>query len=146
VRDLGFNAVQIMPSDEFPGTTSWGYNPSDIFAIEESYGGQDGLRRLVDAAHARGIAVFFDVVYNHFGPDDLDLWRFDGWSQDGGGGIYFYNDWRRGTPWGDTRPDYGRGEVRQFLRDNVLHWLEACRLDGLRWDATGWIRNAYGRN
>jgi 1,4-alpha-glucan branching enzyme len=146
IRDLGCNAIQLMPSDEFAGSVSWGYNPSDLFAIEESYGGLDALRHLVDAAHARGIAVFFDVVYNHFGPDDLDLWRFDGWSQDGGGGIYFYNDWRRATPWGDTRADYGRGEVRQFIRDNVLHWLEACRLDGLRWDATGFIRNAHGRD
>ena len=48
-------------------------------------------------------------------PGDLDLWQFDGWSQDGQGGIYFYNDWRRQTPWGDTRPDYGRAEVRQYI-------------------------------
>ena len=144
VRDLGCNAVQIMPSDEFPGDISWGYNPSDLFAIESSYGGHAGLYRFVEAAHARGLAVVFDVVYNHFGPEDLDLWRFDGWHLgDNGGGIYFYNDWRIQTPWG-SRPDYGRGEVRQFIRDDVLHWLLDCRLDGLRWDATGWIRNVWG--
>ena len=123
-----------------------GYNPADIFAIEDNYGGPNGLRRLVDAAHSRGIAVIYDVVYNHLGPSDLDLWRFDGWSENGAGGIYFYNDWRRSTPWGDTRPDYGRGEVRQFIRDNALYWLRATSCDGLRWDATGWIRNVWGDN
>ena len=146
LHDLGINAIQLMPSDEFAGDISWGYNPAYIFAIEESYGGPGGLKRLVDAAHARGIAVIYDVVYNHFGPEDLDLWQFDGWSDNGQGGIYFYNDWRRQTPWGDTRPDYGRGEVRQYIRDNALHWLEQLCCDGLRWDATGWIRNVWGHN
>ena len=147
LADLGINAIQLMPADEFPGDISWGYNPSAIFAIEHAYGGPNGLRRLVDAAHTAGIAVLFDVVYNHLGPEDLDLWQLDGWSPDGGtsqGGIYFYNDWRSATPWGDTRPDYGRGEVRQFLRDNALRWLEQRRCDGLRFDAIGWIRNVRG--
>ena len=149
LADLGVNVVQVMAADEFAGDVSWGYNPAFIFAVEESYGGPNGLRRLVDAAHRRGIAVVFDVVYNHFGPDDLDLWKFDGWSPTGRpeeGGIYFYNDWRRQTPWGDTRPDYGRGEVRQYIRDNALVWLELRYCDGLRWDATGWIRNVVGSN
>jgi 1,4-alpha-glucan branching enzyme len=146
LQDLAINAIQLMPSDEFAGDSSWGYNPADIFAIEEAYGGPSGLRRLVDAAHGRGIAILYDVVYNHLGPSDLDLWQFDGWSEAGQGGIYFYNDWRRQTPWGDTRPDYGRGEVRQFIRDNALHWLEDHCCDGLRWDATGWIRNVWGDN
>jgi 1,4-alpha-glucan branching enzyme len=146
LRDLGINAIQLMPSDEFPGDVSWGYNPAYIFAIEQSYGGPNGMRRLVDEAHARGIAIIYDVVYNHLGPNDLDLWQFDGWNQNGQGGMYFYNDWRRTTPWGDTRPDYGRGEVRQYIRDNALRWLEQRYCDGLRWDATGWIRNVYGNN
>jgi 1,4-alpha-glucan branching enzyme len=102
LRDLGINSIQLLPSDEFPGDVSWGYNPAYIFAIESSYGGPNGLRRLVDAAHARGIAIIYDVVYNHFGPDDLDLWQFDGWSQNGQGGIYFYNDWRQQTPLGQN--------------------------------------------
>jgi 1,4-alpha-glucan branching enzyme len=147
LSDLGVNAIQLMPADEFPGDISWGYNPSAIFAIENDYGGPNGLRRLVGAAHACGIAILFDVVYNHLGPDDLDLWQLDGWSPDGfpwQGGIYFYNDERAATPWGDTRPDYGRGEVRQFLRDNALRWLEQRYCDGLRFDATGWIRNVRG--
>ena len=88
--------------------------------------------------------MILDVVYNHFGPSDLDLWRFDGWSENDGGGIYFYNDWRVETPWGDTRPDYGRGEVRQFIRDNALMWLEEYHVDGLRFDMTLYIRNVRG--
>ena len=85
-----------------------------------------------------------DVVYNHFGPSDLDLWRFDGWSENDKGGIYFYNDGRSDTPWGDTRPDYGRAEVRQFIRDNALFWLEEYGIDGLRFDMTLYIRTIRG--
>jgi 1,4-alpha-glucan branching enzyme len=146
LRDLGVNAVEIMPSMEFAGGFSWGYNPANLFAIERDYGGPSSFKAFVAAAHAQGIAVIFDVVYNHFGPSDLDLWRFDGWSENGKGGIYFYNDDRSATPWGDTRPDYGRGEVRQFIRDNALLWLERFRVDGLRWDATAFIRNTLGNN
>ncbi len=78
--------------------------------------------------------MIVDVVYNHLGPGDLDLWRFDGWAEGEWGGIYFYNDERAVTPWGNTRPDYGRGEVRSFLRDSALTWLEEFRADGLRFD------------
>lgn len=74
----------------------------------------------------------------------MDLWRFDGWYENDKGGIYFYNDWRSETPWGDTRPDYGRHEVKQYLRDNALTWLEDYRIDGLRFDATAFIRNSKG--
>jgi len=70
----------------------------------------------------------------------MDLWRFDGWSRGPWGGIYFYNDDRAYTPWGDSRPDFGRGEVRSYIRDNVLSWLEETRLDGLRWDSTSTMR------
>ena len=136
--------MEIMPVAEFPGDHSWGYNPSHPFAVTHTYGGEEAFRRLVQVAHDEGIAVILDVVYNHFGPTDLDLWQFDGWSEDGKGGIYFYNDWRSKTPWGDTRPDYGRGEVRQYLRDNALMWLEEFQVDGLRWDATAFIRNGAG--
>ncbi len=144
LKRLGVNAVQIMPAAEFAGDLSWGYNPAHIFAVESSYGGPEGLSDFVAAAHKAGIAVILDVVYNHFGPSDLDLWRFDGWSENDKGGIYFYNDWKSNTPWGDTRPDYGRGEVRQFIRDNALFWLEEYGIDGLRFDMTLYIRNVKG--
>ncbi len=141
LRRLGVNAIQLMPSAEFAGDISWGYNPAHIFAVESAYGGPHGLKHLVRTAHQHGLAVIMDVVYNHFGPSDLDLWRFDGWSENGKGGIYFYNDWRSHTPWGDTRPDYGRGEVRKFLHDNALMWLNDYRMDGLRYDMTLYIRS-----
>ena len=134
LKRLGVNAVQIMPATEFAGGVSWGYNPGHIFAVESTYGGPEGFKAFIKAAHKSGIAVILDVVYNHFGPSDLDLWQFDGWSENDRGGIYFYNDWRSETPWGDTRPDYGRREVRQFIRDNALYWLEEYHLDGLRFD------------
>jgi len=144
--DLGINAIEIMPVLEFPQDYSWGYNPSQPFAVESALGGPQGLHRFVKAAHAQGIAVILDVVYNHLGPNDLDLWCFDGWNDDEhAGGIYFYDNDRRGTPWG-PRPDYGRPEVRQFLRDNALFWLNKYRLDGLRFDSVVNIRNRNGNN
>ena len=144
LQELGINTIELMPITEFPGDVSWGYNPAHPFAVEESYGGVAGLKDLIKAAHQAGIAVILDVVYNHFGPSDIDLWQFDGWSDNDGGGIYFYNDWRSETPWGNTRPDYGRPEVRQYLRNNALMWLEEFRVDGLRLDGTMFMRNANG--
>ncbi|KPJ61579.1 MAG: 1,4-alpha-glucan branching protein [Latescibacteria bacterium DG_63] len=146
LRDLGINAVEVMPLAEFAGGYSWGYNPSHIFAVESEYGLPRTFRDFVDEAHKLGIAVIVDVVYNHFGPSDLDLWQFDGWNENGKGGIYFYNDWRAQTPWGETRPDYGRKEVREYIRDNALMWVKEFDVDGLRWDMTAFIRNVYGRN
>ena len=147
LADLGINAIEIMPVAEFPMSLSWGYNPADPFSVETAIGGPQGLHEFVKAAHARGIAVLLDVVYNHFGPGDLDLWRFDGWSSsDHNGGIYFYDNARAHTPWGDTRPDYGRPEVRQNIRDNALFWLDKYRLDGLRFDSVINIRNRNGNN
>ena len=146
LAELGINAIEIMPVAEFAGDYSWGYNPAFPFAITATYGGRAAFQRLVAAAHAQGIGVIVDVVYNHFGPQDLSLWQFDGWHEDGKGGIYFYNDWRASTPWADTRPDYGRAEVRQFIRDNVFMWLEEFGVDGLRWDATNFIRHAQGHD
>ncbi len=146
LRDIGVNAVEVMPIAEFAGESSWGYNPSHIFAVEGGYGGARTFREFVDAAHDLGIAVILDVVYNHLGPNDLDVWQFDGWSENDRGGIYFYNDARAVTPWGETRPDYGREEVRRFIRDNAIMWLKDFGVDGLRWDMTAFIRNVHGRD
>ncbi len=144
LKKLGINAIEVMPIMEFPGDFSWGYNPSHPFAVESIYGGPDGFKQFVKAAHKHGIAIIVDIVYNHFGPGDLDLWRFDGWSENEKGGIYFYNDHRSQTPWGQTRPDYGRGEVRQYLRDNALMWFKEYHVDGLRWDMTSYIKSIDG--
>ena len=144
LQDLGINAVELMPLVEFNDVWSWGYNPANPFAVEHAYGDPRDLKKLVKKAHKLGMAVILDVVFNHFGPDQLDMWQFDGWSKYGKGGIYFYNDWRRNTPWGETRPDYGRSEVGQFIRDNALFWLNEYRMDGLRFDSVVNIRNAHG--
>jgi len=133
-----------MPVIEFAGGQSWGYNPSCVFAVESDYGGPLGLKRFVKEVHRAGFGVILDVVYNHFGPSELDLWQFDGWSENGQGGIYFYNDWRAETPWGATRPDYGRNEVRQFIRDNALMWLDEYHVDGLRLDMSLYMRSVRG--
>ena len=149
LKNLGVNCISLMPINEFPGDLSWGYNPSYPFSVESAYGTPDDLKRFVDAAHARGIAVLNDVIYNHLGPTDMDLWQYDGWSQNNLGGIFFYNNTTQATtPWGNTRPDYGRPEVRQFIRDNALLWLSEFRMDGLRWDGTKYIRRTdqYGQD
>lgn len=139
LQSLGVNAIALMPVAEFPGDLSWGYNPAHPFSVESAYGGPDALKAFVDAAHQRGIAVLGDVVHNHWGPSDLDLWQYDGWSTNGGGGIFFYQDARASTPWG-PRPDFGRPEVRDYVRDNALMWLDEFRMDGLRFDGTKFIR------
>lgn len=141
LKELGVNCVLLMPVNEFPGRHSWGYNPSDQFAIENTYGGPDALKEFVKAAHERGIAVHMDIVHNHYGPDNLSMWQFDG---HGGGdtkaGVYFYEDEERGsTPWG-PRPDFSRAEVREFIADQVRMWFDEYKIDGLRWDSTVNIR------
>lgn len=143
---LGINMIELMPVGSMPMDRGWGYAADYIYAVESLYGGRHGFLEFVKAAHQRGIGVTLDVVYNHFGPTDLDLWQFDGWSENNKGGIYFYNDWRSPTPWGDVRPDYGRPEVRQYIYDNVRMWVHDFRLDGIRVDSTIFIRNVQGHN
>jgi len=144
---LGVNMIELMPVSSMLMDRGWGYAIDYIYSVESLYGGRHDFLELIKAAHAKGIGIILDVVYNHFGPDNsLDLWRFDGWYNDDKGGIYFYNDWRASTPWGDTRPDYGRVEVQQYIHDNVSMWAHECRVDGLRVDSTIFIRNAKGYN
>ncbi len=147
LSDLGINVIEIMPVSGFPDEYSLGYDPTFPFDIESNYGGPTEFKDFIRAAHKKGIAVILDIVINHFGGNDLvsSLYRFDGWSENGRNGMYFYNDWRFYTPFGD-RPDYGRDEVRHFLMDNVMMWLEEYHVDGLRFDSTVNIRNVYGHN
>jgi len=146
LADLGINVIELMPVSTMFHDHGWGYAPDYMFAVESAYGGRHGLLNFVKTAHSKGIGVILDVVYNHLFPSkNLDLWRFDGWYENNGGGIYFYNDWRGETPWG-ARPDFGRSEVRQYILDNVRHWLHDCHIDGLRVDSTLYMRNVYGRH
>jgi 1,4-alpha-glucan branching enzyme len=149
LEELGVNAIQLMPINEFPGDYSWGYNPADLYAPESAYGTPQRFMEFIDEAHGRGIAVMMDIVHNHYGPTDLDLWQFDGstgGSPPNNGGIYFYNDFRANTPWGSTRPNFGSGGVRLFIRDSVFHFLDTYRISGFRWDSTNniWATNNGG--
>ncbi|MBX6387698.1 MAG: malto-oligosyltrehalose trehalohydrolase [Frankia sp.] len=123
---LGVDAVELMPVNAFGGRHGWGYDGVGLYAVHEPYGGPDGLKRFVDAAHARGIGVVLDVVYNHLGPDGNYLPRF---------GPYFTERYR--TPWGPAVNLDGPGsdEVRAFILDSALSWLRDYHLDGLRIDA-----------
>ena len=131
LKDLGVNMIALMPVQEFPGRHSWGYNPSDLFAIEETYGGPDAFKRFVKAAHQKGMAVQVDVVHNHYGensPGKTDLENFDG------GEPYFYNASdeasRPGiskTKWG-PRPRYIDTNVQAYIRDNIKMYLESLNL------------------
>ncbi|MCL3862232.1 malto-oligosyltrehalose trehalohydrolase [Actinotalea sp. K2] len=124
--DLGVDVVELMPVAAFPGVHGWGYDGVALFAVHEPYGGPAALQRFVDAAHQRGLAVCLDVVYNHLGPSGNYLSVF---------GPYFTD--RHHTPWGQAvnldGPD--AAEVRQFVLDNVRHWLRDFHVDALRVDA-----------
>jgi maltooligosyltrehalose trehalohydrolase len=124
--ELGVSHLELMPVAEFPGAHGWGYDGVDLYAVESSYGGPEALKRFVGAAHARGLAVLLDVVYNHFGPDGNYLMEF---------GPYLTD--RYHTPWGDAVNLDGAGsdEVRRFFIDNAIQWLRDYHLDGLRLDA-----------
>lgn len=140
LAQLGVNTLCLLPVHAYAGNSSWGYNPSDLFAVEQAYGGPDGLKRFVKAAHTRGLTVHLDIVHNHYGPHNLDLVQFDGAGNPRNGGIYFYEGEGIGlTPWG-PRVNFDEPMVRRFVRDNAIMWLEEYRIDGFRWDSTINIR------
>ena len=124
--ELGIDLVEIMPVAAFDGAHGWGYDGVALWAVHEPYGGPDGLQRLVDACHARGLGVVLDVVYNHLGPSGNYLAEF---------GPYFTDSYR--TPWGDAvnLDDPGSDEVRAFVIGNALRWLQDFHVDALRLDA-----------
>ena len=123
---LGVNALEIMPVSQFPGNRNWGYDGVLPYAVQNSYGGPDGFKKLIDACHSKGIAVFLDVVYNHLGPEGNYFSVY---------GPYFTDNYC--TPWGDAINYDGEWSdgVREFFCDNALYWFEHYHLDGLRLDA-----------
>ncbi|WP_433545156.1 malto-oligosyltrehalose trehalohydrolase [Streptomyces sp. CA-294286] len=124
--ELGITHVELMPVCPFPGTHGWGYEGVSLWAVHEPYGGPEGLKRFVDAAHAAGLGVVLDVVHNHLGPSGNYLSLF---------GPYFTETHH--TPWGAAvnLDAPGSDEVRTYLRESALSWLRDYRLDGLRLDA-----------
>ena len=126
LRDLGVTAIEIMPVSEFPGGRNWGYDGVSPYAVQSTYGGPNGLKRLVDAAHRQGLAVLLDVVYNHLGPEGNYLREF---------GPYFSDRYR--TTWGEgfNLDGADSDEVRRYVVDNAVYWITEYHLDGLRLDA-----------
>lgn len=132
LKDLGVNAIEIMPVAQFPGTRNWGYDGVFTYAVQQSYGGAHGLRKLVDACHEKGIAVILDVVYNHMGPEGNYLGVY---------GDYFTGKYH--TPWGDAInfDDAWCDGVRRFVIENVLMWFRDFGIDALRMDAVHAIKD-----
>jgi maltooligosyltrehalose trehalohydrolase len=126
LKEVGINAIEIMPVSQFPGTRNWGYDGAYPYAPQNNYGGPEGLKKLVDACHQNGIAVILDVVYNHFGPE--------------GNYTPFYAPYfteRYHTPWGNALnydDEYADG-VRDYVIGNALYWMHHYHIDGLRLDA-----------
>jgi maltooligosyltrehalose trehalohydrolase len=127
---LGVTVVELMPVAQFSGTRGWGYDGVLLYAPHVAYGGPETLKRCIDAAHERGLMVFLDVVYNHFGPDGNYLHTY----------APDFFDPHRHTPWG-VAIAYDRAPVRAFFIENALYWIEEYRFDGLRLDAVDQIRD-----
>lgn len=126
LRELGVNAIELMPVAPFPGARNWGYDGVNLYAVQASYGGPKGLQQLVDAAHANGLAVILDVVFNHLGPEGNSYGEL----------MPFFTP-KHHTPWGDgiNYDDAGSAGVRRFVVDAALRWFDTFHVDALRLDA-----------
>ncbi|MCT7952003.1 malto-oligosyltrehalose trehalohydrolase [Ancylothrix sp. C2] len=126
LKELGINAIEIMPVAQFPGNRNWGYDGVFPYAVQNTYGGPDGLKKFVDACHQHGISVILDVVYNHLGPEGNYLPEY---------GPYFTNKYR--PIWGEALnfDDHYSDGVREYFLENALYWLRDFHIDGLRLDA-----------
>src|SRR5690606_16912358 len=126
LKELGVNTLEIMPLSQFPGERNWGYDGVYPFAVQHSYGGPEGLKKLINACHQHEIAIILDAVYNHMGPEGNYLAQF---------GPYFTDKYH--TPWGSALnfDDKHSNEVRNFFIENLYMWLEEFHFDGLRLDA-----------
>ncbi len=136
--ELGVTAIQIMPVADFAGKRNWGYDGVLLFAPDSSYGRPEDFKALIDAAHARGLCVILDVVYNHFGPDGNYISQY---------APQFFTSHHK-TPWGDAinYDDQGSATVRRMVIENTLYWLEEFHLDGLRLDAVHQIKDSSAKH
>lgn len=135
LKDIGVNAIELMPVAQFPGERNWGYDGAYLFAVQNSYGGPEGLMRLVNECHKQGISVILDVVYNHLGPEGNYLAEY---------GPYFTDKYN--TPWGEAinLDDAFSDEVRSFFIQNALFWFKNYHIDALRLDAIHGIYDMMG--
>ncbi|RJQ45455.1 MAG: malto-oligosyltrehalose trehalohydrolase [Nitrospiraceae bacterium] len=136
LKELGVNTIEVMPVAQFPGERNWGYDGTYPFAVQNSYGGPEGLKRLVNECHKEGISVILDVVYNHLGPEGNYLWDY---------GPYFTDKYR--TPWGQAInfDDAYSNEVRNYFIENALQWFAHYHIDALRLDAIHGIADMSAR-
>ena len=137
LRDLGITAIELMPVAQFPGNRNWGYDGVYPFAPQNTYGGPEGLKKLINIAHQKGLAVILDVVYNHLGPEGNYLGRY---------APYFTDRYK--TPWGEAINFDGpySDEVRRFFIDNALYWICEYHVDALRLDAVHGIFDFSARH
>jgi maltooligosyltrehalose trehalohydrolase len=137
LRELGITSIELMPVAQFPGERNWGYDGVELYAPQNSYGGPDALKRLVNAAHAVGLAVLLDVVYNHVGPEGNYLSEY---------APYFTDVYR--TPWGSAVNYDGADsdEVRRFIIENACYWVADFHMDALRLDAIHGIFDFQARH
>lgn len=137
LRDLGVTALQLMPISDFPGERGWGYDGVLPYAPESSYGRPEDLMALIDAAHERGLSIFLDVVYNHFGPDGNYLPAY----------APIFTEHHQ-TPWGNgiNYDDEGSKPVREFVIENAIYWVRDLGFDGLRLDAVHAIKDDSGEH
>jgi malto-oligosyltrehalose trehalohydrolase len=133
LASIGVTAIELMPVAQFAGNRGWGYDGVLHYAPHSVYGGPEQLKRLVDAAHERGLMVFLDVVYNHFGPEGNYLWRYV---------PQFFHPERK-TPWGGAIA-FEKHPVRRYFIDNALYWIGEYLIDGLRFDAVDQIQDQAG--
>src|ERR1700710_36478 len=133
LADLGVTAIEIMPVADFPGSWNWGYDGVLLFAPDSSYGRPEDLKRLVEAAHARGLMIFLDVVYNHFGPEGNYMGTYAPMMTE-----------THQTPWGPAVnfDNDGAAMMRNLVFANTRYWLNEYRFDGLRFDAVHEIRDS----
>jgi 1,4-alpha-glucan branching enzyme len=139
IRSLGFNAIALLPIQEFRYDRSWGYNPSFYYALESAYGRPTDLIRFVEQCHQKGIAVIFDVVYNHISNEDSSFWHFDEHHLTGQGS--YLSDFE--TPWG-LAPAFWEKPIKDFFLANMGMYLNEYHGDGLRFDATRYIEYNHG--
>lgn len=137
LKSLGITAIELMPVSANPGRRNWGYDAVSPYAVQANYGGPEGLKRLVDAAHRAGVAVVIDVIYNHLGNEGNYLRQF---------GPYFTD--KHQTPWGEAinYDQPGCEHVREYVRENALYWIREYHADGLRLDATQTIKDDSPRH
>jgi maltooligosyltrehalose trehalohydrolase len=136
LKEIGINTIELMPVAQFPGERNWGYDGVYTFAVQNSYGGPEGLKQLVNECHKRELAVILDVVYNHLGPEGNYLWDY---------GPYFTDRYK--TPWGQAINFDGphNNEVRNYFIESALYWLDVFHIDSLRLDAVHGIYDMSAR-